>query len=37
MKNQLEDRLKKISQFIRQTLLTAEKLLEVVKDLKKKK
>jgi len=33
----MENRLKKISQFIRQTLLTAEKFIEVVKDLKKKK
>lgn len=32
----MENRLKKISQFIRQCLLTGEKLIEVVKDFKKK-
>jgi hypothetical protein len=32
----MENKLKKISQMIRQFLLTAEKVLEVAKDLKKK-
>ena len=32
----MENRLKRISQMIRQFLLTAEKVLEVAKDLKKK-